>query len=174
MTKDGEQPMGTTVYGLQPKHKVGEEFGRNVWGWKPMMDYISEKHPKFEKFFEKNRLTEVQANKIADALFADIASGTAKQYTDGFEIHQANLEEVKCEICDGTGVRRDAIGMENGMTTLVLEPALANQYKRLVGWCNGCFGKGTHKTTESAYYLELVDLEEFAEFLRNCGGAKIQ
>ena len=58
--------------------------------------YISENHPKFEKFFEKDRLTELQANKVADALFADIASGVAKRYTDGFEQHQANLEEVKC------------------------------------------------------------------------------
>ncbi len=166
-------PMGTTVHGLKPQHKVGEGFGRNVWGWKPLMDYISEKHPKFEKFFEKNRLTELQADKIADALFADIASGVAEQYIIGFEKHQAGLEEVKCEICDGTGIRSDEIGMEKGMTDLVLEPALAHQFGRLRGWCNGCHGRGTVKTTESAYYLELVDLQEFAEFLRNCGGAKI-
>lgn len=165
--------MGTTIHGLSPKHAVGAEFGRNVWGWKPMMDYISEKHPKFEKFFEKNRLTELQASKIADALFADIASGVAKQYTDGFEQHQAHLEEVKCEICEGTGIRTDEIGMEKGMPLVTLSPDLAAKYRRLVGWCNGCFGKGTRKPLESAYYLELVDIQEFAEFLKNCGGAKI-
>jgi len=166
--------MGTTVHGLKPKHPVGEEFGRNVWGWKPLMDYISENHPKLEKFFDKNRLTELQADKIADALFADITNGVAEAYATGFEKHQANLEEVKCEICDGTGVRTDEVGMEKGMTHMVLDPRLAQQYRRQIGWCNGCFGKGTHKTTESAYYLELVDLQEFAEFLKNCGGAKIQ
>ena len=165
--------MGTTVHGLKPKHPAGEEFGRNVWGWKPLMDYISENHPKLEKPFEKNRLTELQATKIADALFDDISSGVAERYTDGFEKHQANLEEVKCEICDGTGIRTDELGMERGMPQVTLEPDLARKYGRLVGWCNGCFGKGTQKTTESAYYLELVDLQEFAEFLKNCGGAKI-
>lgn len=165
--------MGTTVHGLKPKHQVGEQFGRNVWGWKPLMDYISENHPRFEKLFEKNRLTELQATKIADALFADIVSGLAERYTDGFEKHQAHLEEVKCEICDGTGVRTDELGMEKGMTDLILDPRLAAQLGRRIGWCNGCFGKGTQKSTESAYYLELIDLEEFAEFLKNCGGAKI-
>ena len=165
--------MGTTITGLKPKHSVGEQFGRNVWGWKPLMDYISENHPKLGKFFDKDRLTELQADKIADALFTDIASGLAKQYTDGFEQHQANLEEVKCGICDGTGIRSDEVGMEKGMTHLVLEPALAKQLGRLRGWCNGCHGRGTQKTSESAYYLELVDLQEFAEFLKNCGGAKI-
>jgi hypothetical protein len=138
-----------------------------------MMDYISENHPKFEKYFAKNRLTELQATKIADALFADIASGFAERYTDGFEKHQANLEEIKCEICEGTGIRSDAVGMEKGMTQLVLEPALAKQFGRLRGWCNGCHGKGTRKSNESAYYLELIDLQEFAEFLKNCGGAEI-
>jgi hypothetical protein len=165
--------MGTTVHGLKPKHRVGEEFGRNAWGWKPLMDYISENHPKLEKPFEKNRLTELQASKIADALFDDIASGVAERYTDGFEKHQANLEEVKCGVCDGTGIRTDELGMERGMPQVTLDPALAQKYGRLLGWCNGCFGKGTHKSTESAYYLELVDLQEFAEFLKNCGGAKI-
>jgi hypothetical protein len=63
--------------------------------------------------------------------------------------------------------------MEKGMTDLVLDPRLAQQLRRARGWCNGCFGWGKKKSSDSAYYLELTDLQEFAEFLRNCGGAKL-
>jgi len=165
--------MGTTVIGLKPKHSVGEQFGRNIWGWFPLMDYISENHKKFEKLFEKNRLTELQANKIADALFDDIASGVAEAYADKFMKELASLPESPCEFCEATGIRKDAVGMEKGMTDLVLDPRLAQQLGRHRGWCNGCFGHGMKKSSDSAYYLELTDVVEFAEFLRNCGGAKI-
>jgi len=165
--------MGTNVHGLKPKHSVGEQFGRNVWGWTPLMGYISAQHKKFEKLFEKNRLTELQANKIADALFDDIASGKAEAYADKFMNKIATLPEVPCEFCEATGIRKDAVGMEKGMTHLVLDPRLAQQLGRQRGWCNGCFGYGMKKSSDSAYYLELTDVVEFAEFLRNCGGAKI-
>jgi hypothetical protein len=171
MTK-GTQ-MGTNVHGLKPKHSVGEQFGRNVWGWTPLMGYISAEHKKFEKLFEKNRLTELQANKIADALFDDIASGKAEAYADNFAKEIAGLPEVECDLCGGTGIRKDEVGMEKGMTDLVLDPRLAQQLRRVRGWCNGCFGWGKKKSSDSAYYLELTDLQEFAEFLRNCGGAKL-
>ena len=165
--------MGTTVIGLKPKHCVGEQFGRNIWGWKPLMDYISTKHKKFVKLFEKNRLTELQANRIADALFEDIASGVAEAYADKFMKKIASLPEVPCEFCEATGIRKDEVGMEKGMTDLVLDPRLANELKRLRGWCNGCFGRGIKQNSDGFYYLELTDVVEFAEFLRNCGGAKI-
>ena len=165
--------MGTTVIGLKPKHSVGEQFGRNIWGWFPLMDYISANHKKFEKLFEKSRLTELQANRIADALFDDIASGVAEAYADNFTKEKDSLPEVECDLCVRTGIRKDAVGMEKGMTDLVLDPRLAEQLRRRTGWCNGCFGHGMKKSSDSAYYLELTDIMEFAEFLRNCGGAKI-
>lgn len=164
--------MGTTITGLKPKHSVGERFDRNVWGWTPLMDYILDNHKTFVKLFDKERLTELQANKIADALFEDIASGKAEAYADSFTKRIEGLPEVDCDFCGATGVRTDEVGMEKGMPQVTLEPMLAQKYKRLLGWCNGCFGKGTRKTTASAYYFELMDLIEFAEFLRNCGGAK--
>ncbi len=165
--------MGTSVHGLKPKHSVGEQFGRNIWGWKPLMDYIADDHKKFAKLFDKERLTELQANRIADALFDAIASGKAEAYADTFTKKITELPLVACEFCEGTGIRKDAVGMEKGMTDLVLDPRIANEVGRLRGWCNGCFGKGMKQTSDSAYYLELTDIVEFAEFLRNCGGAKI-
>jgi hypothetical protein len=41
------------------------------------------------------------------------------------------------------------------------------------GWCNGCGGEGKKDAWETHYYLELEDLEEFADFLENSGGFRI-
>lgn len=163
--------MGTTVNGLKPTHPVGEEFRRNVWGWTPLFNYIVEKHTKYEKNFLEQALTKLQASKLADLLFEDIASGIAEQYADKFTKKLETLKKLKCEICDGTGIRTDAVGVEQGMDTRKLVPLLAEQVGRDSGWCNGCGGYGEKKSLEAEYYLEVEDIQEFAEFLKNSGGA---
>ena len=163
--------MGTTVDGLKPTHPVGEKFSRNVWGWSPLKNYILEKYPKYDKPFFDGKLTKLQASRLADALFDDIASGRAQQYADEFMLKVKNIDRIICEYCKGTSIRSDELGIEKGMDTEKLVPLLAEQLGRETGYCNGCGGFGSRKTNESAYYLEVEDLQEFAEFLKNSGGA---
>ena len=32
--------MGFDIYGLQPENEKGKYFRNNVWGWKPLADYV--------------------------------------------------------------------------------------------------------------------------------------
>ena len=41
--------MGMDVYGNEPRNETGEYFRRNVWGWRPLADYITEMHPEEAK-----------------------------------------------------------------------------------------------------------------------------
>ena len=164
--------MGTTVFGLKPTHPVGEEFRRNVWGWRPLSNYILEKHSKYEKAFLDGKLTKLQASRLADILFEDIASGIAGEYADNFMKKMKSFERITCEICNGTGIRTDEIGLEQGMHKQKLVPLLAEQVGREYGYCNACGGYGGRKPIDNEYYLEVEDFQEFAEFLKNCGGAK--
>jgi hypothetical protein len=164
-------PMGTTVDGLKPTHAVGESFSRNVWGWTPLKNYVLENHNKYEKAFLDGKLTKLQASRLADALFEDIASGKAEKYADNFMLTVKAEPTVVCEICAGTGIRADELGKEKGMDKMELVALLAEQVGRTHGYCNGCGGFGSRKTNNSSYYLEVEDIQEFAEFLKNSGGA---
>src|SRR5260221_1879965 len=57
----------------------------------------------------------------------------------------ANVE--KCNLCDGTGIRTDDIGVEMGQPTQQIPNAVvAREVGRTHGWCNGCDGRGKHAT----------------------------
>jgi hypothetical protein len=164
--------LGTKVVGLSPKSDAGKEFGRKVWGWRPIVDYFADNHEGFDKYLADS-LDADTARVMGNILLDDLASGFAGKYTDGFMKHQKNFPTSKCDTCGGTGIRTDQVGFERGMATQVLSAEDAWKYGRRTGWCNGCRGSGQVSSSESYYYLSTEDLEEFALFLLNCGGAEI-
>lgn len=65
-------------------------------------------------------------------------SGCLSEYDP--EKDPKNIE--KCDLCEGTGVRDDRVGVANGFPTMTLKPEVAKSVGRTVGYCNGCGGLG--------------------------------
>lgn len=170
--------MGMDVYGKMPKNEVGEYFRRNVWGWRPLWDYCVDNFPELVgevsgHYNDGDGLNADGSLELAKLIRAQIKDGSAQNYIQERNNHLASLERPACDLCQGTGIRTDAVGVENGMPTRALSPEMSMLTGRTHGYCNGCQGEGKKDAWETNYGLDLEDIEEFAEFLENCGGFEI-
>jgi hypothetical protein len=169
--------MGMDVYGTKPNNETGEYFRRNVWGWRPLWDYCVDT---FEIVGDVNGhdnngegLNAEKSAILAEQMKADIASGASQDYITARNHKLASLDRPTCDTCAGTGIRTDEVGMFQDMPTRKLSPEMASLTGRTHGFCNACLGEGKKDHWETNYSLDLEDIEEFAEFLENCGGFKI-
>jgi len=170
--------MGMDVYGKNPKSEKGTYFRRNVWGWRPLWDYCVDRYEDLVgdvsgHYNDGDGLDDTGSLELAKRIKADLADGTAKTYITARNTHLSILPRETCELCKGTGIRTDKVGVENGMPERKLEPEMAILLGREQGWCNGCNGEGKKDSWETNYDLELDDLKEFAEFLADSGGFEI-
>jgi hypothetical protein len=171
--------MGMDVYGKNPVNEVGEYFRRNVWGWRPLWDYCLERHGKVAgkvKYGHSNDgdgLGKHGSLELARRLRADLADGSARTYIEERNGLLASLERPACHLCDGTGIRSDEVGVENGMPDRELPEEMKILTGRSHGFCNACSGEGKTDAWETHYYLDLDDIAEFAVFLENSGGFRI-
>ena len=171
--------MGMDVYGKNPTNEVGQYFRRNVWGWRPLWQYVDDTHPeiaekvKYPQSNDGDGLNYIQSKKLASLLKEDLANGTALNYIEERNKYLAQLERPQCDLCSGTGIRTDKIGVDNGMPERELSPEMAILTGRTHGYCNGCSGEGKQDAWETNYYLDLDDISEFADFLESCGGFEI-
>lgn len=171
--------MGMDVYGKNPTNKAGEYFRRNVWGWHPLWSYVEQVHPEIAGLVEHGHtnsgdgLDGEMSLELASLLRADIKNGVATEYVTARNKALSELDRPTCDLCNGSGIRTDAVGVENKMPEAVLSPADAILLGRTHGYCNGCRGEGKTDAWETHYYLDEADLAEFAEFLENCGGFEI-
>lgn len=175
----GVARMGMDVYGKNPANEAGEYFRRNVWGWRPLWEYVDNQHPEIAELVEHgydNSGDGLNAEKslvLANLLEQDLASGRAQDYIELRNKTLASLPMDDCELCEATGIRTDKIGVEHLMPERELRPEVASIVGRDKGWCNGCNGVGKKQNFLTSYYLDHEDLEEFAQFLRGCGGFEI-
>ncbi len=171
--------MGMDVYGVKPSNNKGEYFRRNIWGWRPLWDYVQNCHPEIAQFVEYGHsndgdgLNALRSGMLAQAIRENLANGKAQEYLDQRNKEISELPMDTCNICDGSGIRTDEIGVQGGMTTKELDPEVSVVVGRSVGWCNACHGYGEKPHFATNYYLDLEDFEQFAEFLENCGGFEI-
>ena len=170
--------MGMDVYGKNPKNTTGEYFRRNVWGWRPLWQYCENNYDDLVAdvsghYNDGDGLDETGATELANRIFADLKSGKAQEYIDQRNAYLASLPREKCDLCSGTGVRDDEVGVANGMPSRKLSDEMAILLGRSIGWCNGCNGEGLKESWDTNYGLELDDLKEFAEFLKDSGGFEI-
>lgn len=167
------------VYGKNAKNEKGEYFRRNVWGWHPLWEYCENVHPELVESVEHGHsndgdgLDEDGALALANALRSDLADGTADEYIALRNKVLSELERPTCDLCDGTGIRSDEIGVEHGMPERELDPVIASIVGRTHGTCNGCRGEGVREHWATNYSVDKDDLVEFADFLANCGGFEI-
>lgn len=171
--------MGMDVYGKKPTNEVGEYFRRNVWGWRPLWQYVEDTHPEIAGLVEYPQsndgdgLNAVKSRLLSRLIKEDLSNGAAQTYIQARNIHLASLERTDCELCQGTGIRTDSVGVENKMPERELAQEVAIVVGRTHGYCNGCNSEGKKDAWETNYFLDLDDLEEFADFLESCGGFEI-
>lgn len=171
--------MGMDVYGVAPTEEVGTYFRRNVWGWRPLWNYVEDLHPEIAQLVpyahsnDGDGLTRMRSIQLADLLDGDIESGRASEYIDTRNRVIAEIPMEPCEFCDSTGIRTDEVGVNAGMPERELTKEFAEKLGRTHGTCNGCNGLGEREPFQRWYFLELDDIREFSAFVRASGGFEI-
>lgn len=170
--------MGMDVYGKKPTDPKGEYFRNNVWWWHPLADYIETNHPSIAARcadWHSNSgygLDADDATALAAGLRDAISDGRAAAWQARRDAALAALPRLQCDLCDGTGVRRDEVGVKMGQPDKVIEDPKHPRHGQR-GWCNGCDGHGTVADFRTNYVFDVDNLAEFAEFLEHCGGFEI-
>lgn len=170
--------MGMDVFGKKPKNEIGEGFRNNVWWWRPLANYCIKLAPELTskcKYWHSNDGTGLNSRdsiKLAKILQQEIDNGNCQKYEDAYEHDLASEPDKVCDLCEGTGIRSDMVGIQNGMTTKVIDEPGHPRHGQ-IGWCNGCAGKGYTRPWSNSYPFSVENVQEFVEFLKNCGGFKI-
>lgn len=157
--------MGMDIFGKAPVSSEGEYFRNSVWWWHPLAEYITHSHPDLAAACtlwhtnDGDGLDAEGAAALADALAEDLDNGAVALYEAERSVQIASLPRETCRLCDGTGTRSDAIGIEMGFAAR--------------GWCNGCDGIGDREPWEASYVFEVANVAEFAKFARASGGFEI-
>lgn len=171
--------MGMDVYGIEPRTNIGEYFRNNVWYWHPLWNYCEIKHPEIALLVEHahdnsgDGLNAEQAFDLGRLLLHDIRDGVAIEYETNYNEELDKLPLIKCDICKGSGIRHDELGIQEKHDLKPLSEEVAAKVNRTTGWCNGCDGLGEVKNFATHYHFDVNNLFDFALFLIDCGGFKI-
>lgn len=171
--------MGMDVIGKNAVSETGEYFRRNVWGWRPLWQYVEIMHEDLAQKVEYGQsndgdgLNAEDSKELARRLQEDLREGKATLYISQRNKWLGTLPREACTHCNSTGTRDDKVGQDMGMPERELSPEVQTLTGRTHGWCNGCDGVGSRENWELSYSLEESDLASFAEFLQDCGGFEI-
>jgi len=170
--------MGMDVIGVRPRGEVGEYFRNNIWWWHPLWQYCNQIAPRICAPCEGSTndgdgLTAARAEALAELLERSIQDGRCQRHLEEFRAWQEAISKEPCRWCGATGVRRDDVGVQQGMDTKVLDAEDVERLGRSTGWCNGCSGTGTTDPTGRWYGFSTENVESFVAFLRHCGGFRI-
>lgn len=171
--------MGMDVYGQEPTTEAGQYFRNNVWGWRPLAEYILSVAPvkitsQCERWHSNDGdgLDKDNSLLLAAALRNEIISGRTAEYAAKRQEQLDGLPLVDCEQCHGTGIRDDERGREAGYPEMVIDEE-GHPRNGQTGWCNGCDGRGKNKDFTTHYSFEVENVAEFCDFLEGCGGFAI-
>lgn len=170
--------MGMDLMGVDPKNDKGTYFRNNVWWWHPLAEYITSTFPDLAANCEHwhsndgDGLNEEDSIELAKQIRAAAENGSLDKYINERQAKLDAMPDLKCDLCQGTGVRTDRIGVENGMPNKLIEEE-GHPRNGEKGYCNGCGGKGTNRPFECKYHISKENTLEFAEFIENSGGFRI-
>ncbi len=171
--------MGMDVFGKNAASKTGEYFRNNVWWWRPLAAYACKVAPDVTakcKYWQSNDgdgLNAQDSRKLADLLQEEIDSGRCDAHGLQYTLELEQMPDESCSLCSGTGIRCDGVGIENKFVTKVVPLDAGHRRAGLVGWCNGCNGKGSRRPDDTHYPFSTENVQEFVNFLRECGGFEI-
>lgn len=165
--------MGMDVIGTAPTSETGEYFRANIWWWHPLADFLTATFPEetggctYWHSNDGDGLDGPGAAALAAALEDALSSsvGAVDQHTERLLAEAATVPRERCQWCEGTGLRRDKVGLELGLDKR--NPRTGK------GGCNACQGLGTTLPHEAHVCFDREHVEEFAAFLRDCGGFRI-
>ena len=152
------------IYTEWEKENCGVRFRNNVWGWKPLWNFVTavcgdiltEKDMKSGCYNAGHKISKTKANRIAKKLHSMIEGGLVKDYEEGYKVHLDSLEQIDCKICDATGKRQEPPEIGAGDRE-----------------CNGCKGTGKRDDSEKSYPFSEDNVRQFANFCANSGGFTI-
>lgn len=162
--------MGMDVHGQNASSEQGAYFRANVWGWHPLATYCNIVAPEIWRHIEYahsndgDGLNDEHSKELAVVLKQKVESGETESYV---QIRQAELDALPnevCKLCSGSGKRDWS------------DPQLAPEYAKGKSGkfeCNSCHGAGSNRPSEAWYHLSTETVEEFAQFLQDCGGFEI-
>jgi len=138
----------------------GGYFRNNVWWWRPLWNYVAELCDDIltEEDIENGHsnsgqlIDQEKCLVIAKRLVDKLQSGEVAKYKAARDRHLESLPQEDCDLCDATGVRNDAV---------------------VQGECNACRGKGTKPPWDTHYPFDEENVEEFKNFVKECGGFTI-
>ena len=142
----------------------GSYYRRNMWGWRPVWEFIeafcgdilSAKDLEAGCFNDGHKISKTKANRIAGRIYSMDKKGLVKSYVNSRNDILDNLPLIPCDICKGTGFRK--------------EPPITGAGNLE---CNGCRKKGKTKDWQTYYPGDYNAIIEFAEFCRHSGGFTI-
>jgi hypothetical protein len=162
-----ETIMGMDVMGKNPKNETGEYFRNNMWWWPPLAIYVCQVAPEIAakcKYWQSNDgdgLDGEASMLLADLLQKEIDSGRTERYA---RLRQSQIEQAPnepCSLCEGTGTHKPA--PERGAGDPTKDGIV----------CNSCDGNGYVRPWVDNYSFSVENVQEFANFLRDCSGFEI-
>jgi hypothetical protein len=172
--------MGMAVCGNNPSSKTGEYFEAAGLLWLPLAQISQHFAPEVCaacKYWDSNDgdgLDADGARRLAVALEQALVAGQIDAYLAERAQYLATLPNEVCQLCGGTGVRRDALGIEDKQPERVIDQPGHPRHGE-TGWCNGCDGRGWNEnwTDEDGGNTDRETVTRWIAFLKDCGGFSI-
>jgi len=138
----------------------GAYFRNNVWWWRPLWTYVAKvchdilNEEDIENGFSNSGhlIDKDKSERVGLRLLHLYEQGKSKEYEVAYMKELNELPLIKCDLCKGTGVRKD-MKVNNG--------------------CNKCSGKGKVQQWQTMYPFEADNVKEFSRFCLKSGGFEI-
>lgn len=164
--------MGMDVYGQSPTSTTGRYFRNSMGWWAGLAQFLVTCYPTLTAACEYwgsndgDGLDAPASAALANAIDRDMHSGQVDDYAAEHARMCAGLPDHQCDLCEGTGVRTDAIGHRYGFD----KPRDRATGR---GGCNGCHGTGRQGHPLAEIPFSTDNVRAFAAFLHDCGGFQI-
>jgi hypothetical protein len=176
--------MGMDVYGKEPSSETGKYFRRNAWRWRPLATMACTLCPKetagctYWQSNDGDGLDAAGSRALADSLQDKINQGAVRAYIEIRDAELKGLRDEDCDLCHGTGIRRDGVGIVNEQPERLVPYEATYQGGKhpragQMGWCNGCDGVGHKRPSDTWYLVDEDDVRDFIAFLRDSAGFEI-
>jgi hypothetical protein len=166
------------VYGKQPISDAGAYLRSDMWDWHPLWDMVEDLFPELASQVQYGHTNDGDGldarNSVAlgRGLAEAAHDGRCSRWIAERNAAVADLPMEDCELCEGTGIRKDEAGRPLAHKRIRLWQATV--LGRRFGWCNGCEGMGWKAPFASLYRTSVQSAKEFSDFLLVCGGFEIR
>ena len=164
--------MGMDVCGNKPISQKGEYFRNNVWWWHPLWDYccyIDQSLIKRVPGAHENSgdgLGLVASRTLGLKLQHAIDSGEAQKYVDSYYESVNSSSDQPC-FC----LKESLFEVFSITGHIPFPKSLGN--KNPDPECHTCKGSGLRPNWLKSYHINVENIQNFAEFLIDCGGFQI-